>query len=49
MLGTRSGGHRLGGPPGDAPLRREGDWWIGYGMATSCYPALRANAQARAR
>jgi xanthine dehydrogenase YagR molybdenum-binding subunit len=28
---------------------RDGDWWVGYGMATSAYPALRVNAAARAR
>lgn len=28
---------------------RDGDWWIGYGMASATYPALRVNAKARAQ
>ena len=35
--------------PATPRSRREGDWWVGYGMATSSYPALRVNARARAR
>jgi xanthine dehydrogenase YagR molybdenum-binding subunit len=35
--------------PSKPRTRREGDWWVGYGMASATYPAMRVNAKASAR